>query len=207
VNDEEPPELILLVTDERRELIPGDKGSELLTELKERGPQKFRHATVPLRQLADLDALQQVVRLARSGDFEVESAPGQRRAATEEEVIASHHRAGRYLEHPLLRELLGGPAAPPAAASTPPPAALDEQDARQFLTAQVAANGTLSLGELAERYAVLRSVEGQPGLDASGCKAALRPVAQRLGDEGLLRLVREGERLLLAPAEPQAAAP
>jgi hypothetical protein len=210
VEDEEPPGRILLVTDERRDLRLGGKGSELLAELAGRGPQKFRHFRLSLRHLANLDALQKVVRLARSGDFEVGVAPGQRRALAEEEVIASHHRAGRYLEHPLLNELLGGPAAAPSAAPTAPPvpaAALDEKDVRQFLMAQVAANGTLSLGELAERYAALRSAEGRPGLEAGACKAALRPIAQRLSDEGRLRLVLEGDRVLLARAEPQPAAP
>src|SRR5262249_27214922 len=88
VEDEEPPGRILLVTDERRDLRPGAKGSELLAELAGRGPQKFRHLKLSLRHLANLDALQKVVRLARTGDFEVGVAPGQRRALTEEEVIA-----------------------------------------------------------------------------------------------------------------------
>jgi hypothetical protein len=210
VVEEDPAGRVLLVSDERQPLPVGPKGGELLEELQGRGPKKFRHVKIPQTQLADLDALQKVVRLAHDGAFEAELAPGQRRALTEEEVIAAHHRAGRYLGQPLLAELLGGPAAPPVAAPAPPtvpPVAVDEKDAREFVAGQVAANGTLSLGELAERYAALRSVEGRPPLEASACKTALRPVAERLSEAGQVRLIREGDRLLLARVEPQPTAP
>jgi hypothetical protein len=115
-SDEEPPDRALLVTDERQELPLGPKGRELLGELERRGPQVFRHVALPRRQLAELDALQAVIGQARAGDLEMEVAPGQRRAVTEDEVVAAYHRSGRYLANPLLRELLGGEATPP----TPP---------------------------------------------------------------------------------------
>ncbi|MCI0456327.1 MAG: ATP-binding protein [Gemmataceae bacterium] len=120
VEDEAPPGRILLVTDARQEMPFGDKGGELLEELKQRGPGGFQHVVVSREELAGLEALQAVVRLARAGDFEVEMAPGPRRAVTEDEVIASYHRDGRYLALPLLRELLGGEARPvPGAAPAP----------------------------------------------------------------------------------------
>jgi hypothetical protein len=111
-SDEESPDRALLVTDERQELPLGPKGRELLAELERRGPQVFRHVALPRRQLAELDALQAVIGLARAGDLEVEVAPGQRQTVTEDEVIAVYHRTGRYLANPLLRELLGGEATP-----------------------------------------------------------------------------------------------
>jgi hypothetical protein len=199
--DASPPERALLVTDERQEVRPGKKGGELLAELERRGPDQFLHFKVSSRQLAELDALQAVVQMARAGDLEVETAPGQRRAVTEEEVIAAHHRAGRYLAHPLLRELLGGPI-PPAPAPAPPapvaPAALDAQDAREFLRAKVALRGPVSVSDLASLYAAERSGEGRPALDVAGCAAALEQVARRLAAEGLLRATPGASGLMLA---------
>ncbi len=117
VEDEAPPGRILLVTDARQETPFGDKGGELLDELKQRGPDAFRHVEASRDELVGLEAMQAVVRLARAGDFEVEPAPGQRRAVTEEEVVASYHCDGRYLALPLVRALLGGEARPVLAAA------------------------------------------------------------------------------------------
>jgi hypothetical protein len=212
IEADSPPERALLVTDERQELRPGKKGAELLAELEQRGPDRFLHFKVSLRQLAELDALQTVVGMARAGDLEVETAPGQRRAVTEEEVIAAHHRAGRYLAHPLLRELLGGPIAPaPAAAPAPPaavvPADLDVQDARQFLMAKVALSGPVSVEELATLFVAERSGNGRPVLDVRGCAAALEQVARRLAAEGKLQATSGEHGLTLAPVkQPEAAA-
>jgi hypothetical protein len=211
VEDASPPERALLVTDERHVLRPGKKGAELLAELERRGLEEFLHFKVSLRQLAELDALQAVVGMARAGDLEVEAGPGQRRAVNEEEVIAAHHRAGRYLAHPLLRELLGGPIAPAPAAPTPPaavtPAALDVQDARQFLMAKVALSGPISVDDLAGLFVAERSGNGRPLLEVRGCAAALEQVARRLAAEGKLQATPGENGLMLAPAnQPQASA-
>jgi hypothetical protein len=209
--DEDPPARVLLVSDERQELPLGPKGSELLTELERRGRERFYHFKVSPRQFAELDALQAVVGVARAGDLEVETGPGQRRAVAEEEVIAAHHRAGRYLSHPLLRELLGGPLAsgsapaPPAAVA---PAALDEQDARQFLMAKVVlSNGPVSVAELAGRYVAEHSDNGRPALEVASCAAALEQVARQLAAEGKLQATPGENGLMLAPVkQPEAAA-
>jgi hypothetical protein len=127
--DPHPPCRVLLVTDERHPLPLGQKGAELLAELEARGPQTFRWLKVPAAQLADLEALETVVALARGGDFEVATANGERRAVSEDDVVAAYHRADRYLAIPLLRELLGGAAALAGSAPVPPaaPAPLDER--------------------------------------------------------------------------------
>ncbi|HYT95331.1 MAG TPA: ATP-binding protein [Gemmataceae bacterium] len=105
--DQAPSQRVLLVT--VRDRLPlGQKGTNLLEQLRQRGPERFRHLEISLAEYAELDALQAVVLQAGAGDFEFAPAQGQRRAATEEDVVASHHRAGRYLAQPLLRELLGG---------------------------------------------------------------------------------------------------
>ncbi len=122
-----PPGRVLLVTDARRPLPLGNMGHELLEELRGHGDQAFRTVELTFDQLADLDALEEVVRLARAGDFEIELAPGQRRPVTEAEVAAAHHREGRYLAHPLLRELLGAEARP-ALAAVPVDSLRQEED-------------------------------------------------------------------------------
>jgi hypothetical protein len=209
--DASPPGRALLVTDERQDLRPGKKGAELLAELERRGPDKFLHFKVSLRQLAELDALQAVVGMARAGDLEVETGPGLRRAVAEEEVIAAHHRAGRYLAHPLLRELLGGPIIPWSALAPPSPvapAALDEQDARQFLVAKVAlSSGPVSVAELAGRYVAEHSGNGRPALEVASCAAALEQVARQLAAEGMVQATPGENGLMLAPiTRPEAVA-
>jgi hypothetical protein len=77
-----------------------------LQELRERGPERFQTVELSFAEYAELNALQAVAGDARSGDLEVETGPGQARALTEQEVIDSHHRRGRYLACRLLRRLL-----------------------------------------------------------------------------------------------------
>jgi len=57
-------------------------------------------------EIAELDALQAVVGLARSGELEIEPGPGQVRTLAAGEAIASLQRQNRYLGCRLLRELL-----------------------------------------------------------------------------------------------------
>jgi hypothetical protein len=206
--DTQPPGRVLLLTDERQNLPLGPKGAEWLQDLEARGPQGFRRIAVSPPQLADLEALQAVVGLARAGDFEIELGAGQRKAVTEDDVIASHRRAGRYPANSLLRELLGGevPAPSPAPDPAPVPVKLDEQDARQFVAAQTALSGQVSLDELAVLYTEQHRGGGQPPLDLAACRAALRQVALRLADEGLLQVANQGDGLSLRPPAPTEAA-
>jgi hypothetical protein len=104
VEDDRPLDRFVLVTDERVGLRLGERGQEPLQELRERGPERFETVELSFAEYAELDALQAVVGDARSGDLEVETGPG--RALTEQEVIGSHHRRGRYLACRLLRRLL-----------------------------------------------------------------------------------------------------
>jgi hypothetical protein len=103
VEDSRPLDRVVLVTEERVGLPLGERGQEYLQELRERGPERFEVVELSFAEYAELDALQAVVGDARSGDLEVER-PG--RALTEQEVIDSHHRCGRYLACRLLRRLL-----------------------------------------------------------------------------------------------------
>jgi hypothetical protein len=101
-----PPGRVLLVTDARLGLPLGDRGREYLHALEQGGPARFLHLELSFAEYAELDALETVVGLARSGDLEIETYPGQARAVREAEVIESLQRRGRYLASRLLREIL-----------------------------------------------------------------------------------------------------
>jgi hypothetical protein len=101
------PESLLLVTEERLPLKVGAAGLGYLNDLSKPGKPPFTRLVLTFDQYAELDSLQAVVGLALSGDLEVDAGPGESRTVREDEVVASHHRGGRYLAHPLLRELLG----------------------------------------------------------------------------------------------------
>jgi hypothetical protein len=103
--DAEPPERAWLITDERQPPPLAAKGKEYYQQLFQRGEELFQHVKLSFEEIADLDALQSVVGLARAGDLEIETQPGQSRPVSETEVIASHQRRRRYRTAPLLREL------------------------------------------------------------------------------------------------------
>jgi hypothetical protein len=106
--DAEPPERVVLITDERRPLDPAARGQEYLDEVRRQHRSHFRHVELTFDEYTELDALQAAVGLARSGDLEIELPGGAARRVSEQEVLDSHQRRGRYLAHPLLRLLLTG---------------------------------------------------------------------------------------------------
>ena len=117
-----PLQRLFLVTDERVKLPLGEAGAKYLRQLQEKPDQRFEQRELTVAELADLDALQAAVLAARSGDLEAEPRPGRTRPVGEQEVIDSHHRRGRYLTCPLLRDLLT-----PAATATVEPATAEKQ--------------------------------------------------------------------------------
>ncbi len=119
VEDSRPLDRVVLVTDERVGLPLGERGQEHLQDLRQRGPERFEAVELSFAEYAELDALQAVVGDARSGDLEVKTG----RQVTEQEVIDSHHRRGRYLACRLLRRLLAPDADRPAVANPGEPAA------------------------------------------------------------------------------------
>jgi hypothetical protein len=136
--DDRPPDHRLLVTDqEQRPLKVGAQGLEYYRDLEKLGPAKFEHLKINFAQYAALDALREVVGMAKSGDLEIDVPPGKIHPVAEDEVIASHHRRDRYRGHPLLRPLLTEE--PPNPELTPPePPPLNAQDVRQYVMAQLA---------------------------------------------------------------------
>ncbi len=107
VDDEMPPQRVVLVCDARQPLDLGLKGREYLEILQARGPQRFAVVHLSFLQYAELDALQAVVGDARTGDLEVDLAGGHVRRVSEAEAVASHQRNDRYRSNSLLSLLLG----------------------------------------------------------------------------------------------------
>ena len=106
VEDRQPPARVVLVTDERQPLPHlGAKGQERWEELQKR--KGFKHRELTFEEYSALDALQNVVCMAISGDLEVEWPAGKIYPVNEHEVTESHHRADRYRAHPFLKDFLG----------------------------------------------------------------------------------------------------
>lgn len=138
LEDDQPPDHRLLVTDhERRPLKVGAQGFEYYKDLVKLGRERFEHIKIDFEQYAALDALRDVVGLARSGDLEIEAPRGTIRPVAEAEVIASHHRQDRFRKHPLLRPLLTEDPLPEVIAK-PEAVNLDVKDVRQYVVAQLA---------------------------------------------------------------------
>lgn len=201
VFDADPPERVRLIVDERRPLRFGNQGRAYLEQLRRRGPNAFRKVTLSFRQYAYLDALEAVVRMARSGDLEVEERPGRARPVTEAEVIASHHRCRRYLQFPTLRELLLGESSEGAAAApaAPGPAAglPDERDGREFILAQLSLTPGESSQELAARYADYLKTTKKVRLDLPTCRSRVEEIARKLHQEGRIRASTRADGLFL----------
>jgi hypothetical protein len=116
---QEPPAVtrFVLVTEERTGLPLGAKGKSYLDKLDHRYAPHFHQAQVTVTDYAMLQALQTVVREARSGDLEIPVRPGEVRQVSEADVTESHHRRGRYRALRLLAELLAPQPAPVGVAS------------------------------------------------------------------------------------------
>jgi hypothetical protein len=97
---------VVLATVEDVGLPLGQAGKEYLQALQARGPQHFQMVKLSLEEIIELEGMQQVVGLAKSGDLEIEPSPGRVRPVDEREVIEAYHRRNQYLESSLLRALL-----------------------------------------------------------------------------------------------------
>jgi hypothetical protein len=201
VEDEDPPDLLLLVTDARQPLQLGAtgeaRGRGYLKQLQERGA-GFGHVELSFAEYADLDALQAVVVQARAGDLEVTLPNGRTRPVSEEEVLASHHRRGRYQAHPLLRRLLLDEAATAPAGADRQPARVPEKAVREIIMAQLALRPETSSRAVVERCLRDLGNGAQAPVDWETCHAAVKAVAGRMRDAGLVRTTADGEDLILA---------
>lgn len=106
---------VVLVTEKDVGLPLGKAGEEYLDDLEHRGPRHFQRLELTFAEFAELEALQRVVGLAKSGDLEIEPRAGRVRALSEQEVIEAYHRHDRYLASGLLRVLMDATADEPKA--------------------------------------------------------------------------------------------
>jgi hypothetical protein len=106
VDDDQAPQRLVLVTDERRPLNPALRGADYLKKLHQRYGPRFHQTSLALSEYARLHALHLVVRQAKAGDLELDLPGVKARPLAEAEVLASHRRRGRYTAHALLRVLL-----------------------------------------------------------------------------------------------------
>jgi hypothetical protein len=97
---------IVMTTAEHIGLPLGQAGRDYLDDLQRRGGEHFQKMELTFAEIVELDAMQRVVGLAKSGDLEIELRPSYIRAVTEQEVIESYVQHGRYLGSRLLRTLL-----------------------------------------------------------------------------------------------------
>jgi len=95
-----------LVTDQRLPLELGARGREYLEALRDGDSGRFQHVELTFADYIDLDSLQAVVGLARSGDLERNGPGGASWPVSEAETLQSLHRQGCYRSAPLLRDLL-----------------------------------------------------------------------------------------------------
>jgi hypothetical protein len=199
--DTRPPERLVLVTEERRPLDPAAAGQEYLEQVRQRYATGFQHINLSFDQYAELDALQAVVGLARSGDLEIALPGGQARRVREQEVIDSHHRQQRYLAHPLLAPLLTGEPPSSRPENPPPPAnnglVPDSQDLRQFIVGRLGLMGGASTQELAVRYQEYLHRTRQLHAEPTVCKSWLEETARQLHKEGCLIATPHDDGLLL----------
>jgi hypothetical protein len=200
-HDPQPPDRLCLIADERRPLEPGAAGREYLEQVRKRHGDEFHQVNLTFDEYAELDALQAVVGLARSGDLEIELPGGRSRRVQDSEVIQSHHRRERFLAHPLLRLLLAqempapnpGPSPRPPTANGPVP---NEQDLRQFIMGRLAITMGASSRELAVQYHDYLERK-QTTLDPAVCKTRLEEVARQLHQEGRLNATPHDDYLFL----------
>lgn len=202
VQDTQPPKRLIVVIDERCPLNLAAAGREYLAGLRQRHSEQFQAFTLSFPAYAELDALQATVGLARSGDLEIELANGKARPVSEKEVIESHFRQQRYLNHPLLKLILGGAAAtaapvPPAAAA---PAArqplADDQDLRQFIMGRLGITMGMSSKELAVHYQGYLQKK-RVKLDLPACKERLEEAARQLHQDGKVNATPHDDYLYL----------
>lgn len=193
LEDDAAPDHRLLVTDhERRPLKVGAQGVEYYRDLEKLGPEKFEHLKITFDQYARLDALRDVVGMARSGDLEIEAPRGKVRPVSDGEVIASHHRKDRFRHHPLLRPLLTEePGMPPP---LPPPLLLDEQDVRQYVMAQLAWMMGAMAQSVVKGYLEIKK-EMKATYDTAWPQA--KPIVERMHAEGLIYATPHDDDLFL----------
>lgn len=205
--DPDPPERVVLVTDEERlPLRQTDRAREYLTSLRERGT-GFAWLEFNLDTHAYVDALVSVLLQAEAGDIEVEYGH-ETRSVSRGDVVASFRRTGALSAESPLRSLLSSsssPESPPRGGSGGPmprivseidldPSRLpDFEECAGLLLALAGARHEIAPDVAAEAWAKERG----PAASASEVQAAFEAAAHRLSllGKAALRELSGGLRL------------
>jgi hypothetical protein len=107
IEDAEPPERVLLVTQEQRLSGLGVQGARNLDALRGRRNSRFVALELGFGGYALLDVLQAVLNMGRAGELEMDGPGHVSQALTEDEVRAAYQRQNRYATAPVLSVLLG----------------------------------------------------------------------------------------------------
>ncbi len=195
LEDNKPPDHRLLVTDhERRPLKVGAQGIEYYRDLEKLGSEHFQHLKINFEQYVGLDALLDVVGMARSGDLEIESPPATSRPITEAEVVDSHHRRDRYRRHPLLRPLLTEEPLTISKGQQAPTPKLNEKDVRQHVMAQLAWMMGSTTRAITKSYiGVLKASK----ITHEIAWPQVKVIAERMHAEGLIHATPQDDDLFL----------
>jgi len=185
VEDAAPPECRYLVSDEdRRPLKLGAVGRKTYDDLIGLGDSRFQHVKVTFQDHAELDAFEGVVRAAKTGDLEIDTATGARRLS-ETEVTESLHRQGFFAKHPLLSRLLLG-----EVTDTPPPVSarpIDRQRARETIASYLSWRTGTTTRELTQLFIELEAKKaGSKKMRAEEVLPQIVSVADEMHKEGLI---------------------
>lgn len=193
VHDPNPPDHVLLVTEERKPLQLAARGQEYYDELLKRGQERFEHLNLTFYQYAQLDALMAVVGQAQSGDLELDLPSRESRPVSAQEVIQSHHRKDRYRKHLLLHELLTEE--PKESPPSPALPRIDENDLKSFIKAQLALTQGSSSTELSHRYLSYSKFGDSITIDT--VKLELERVAEGMHKDKLIQATPMEDQLFL----------
>ncbi len=178
---------VLVTDEERRPLKVSTTTEDHLFRL--RSECDFLRIKLNFEHHASLDALVQILGLARAGDLEVDLPEGTL-ALDEEEALASLHRIDAFRAHPALAALLPRPRAEPSfepplpepepeprIAPRPPPG---PDDARSLILATLAHGLPVPSASIAASWLL----EHEPGITPSAALEVLRVVSLQLQLEG-----------------------
>lgn len=99
------PERVLLLTDERQVPKLGEAGTRYLEQLRTRN---LTEVPLSFARYAELDVLETVAGLGRTGDLEAELPDGRTHRLTEAEVLRALDELGCYRQHPLIHAAFPG---------------------------------------------------------------------------------------------------
>ncbi len=196
VQDDNPPDHVLLVTDKRMPLTLAAKGKKYHKELKGRGNKRFDEREMMFSEYAGLDALQAVIGSARSHDLEIEGDKDN--SVSETEVIASHHRCDRYRKQPLLWEFLTEKKSDEPVIIYWP----DKKKVAEFIMAQLALHMGMSAFELAHKF-FENAKPKKKGVRIEDVRIIFIAVAKDLHEKGKLNASAINEDLYLLPGKAQ----